>query len=217
MYLYIESSACLHSHYFPTFRSLSVSLSAFLVFNAVHITACYHFSLYEYLRFANVWSHFAYLSLISFTPPPPPRAHLPSPTFYFVRSLSLSFSFSIYHLFLSQPLSTCLTYLSLFTFAPHGYARVDTYRRWVVDDFCGGLSRARALVPLSSSFRLYFYKNSRIHVRNKNAWDFEKTYERETILPVLISNLQQIFGNLLFLKSSLWNTLSCFVQNPRRK
>lgn len=57
---------------------------------------------------------------------------------------------------------------------------------------------ARSSLSLSSSFRLYFYKNSRIHVRNKNAMDFEKTYERETILPVLISNLQQIFGNLLF-------------------
>lgn len=67
--------------------------------------------------------------------------------------------------------------------------------------------RARGL-SLVAGFRLYFYKNSRIHVRNKNAMDYEKTYERETILLVLISNLQQIFGNLLFLKSSLWNTLS---------
>lgn len=104
MYLYIESSACLHSHYFPTFRSLSVSLSAFLVFNAVHITACYHFSLYEYLRFTNVWSHFAYLSLISFTPPLPPELtypplHSTSSALFLFLSLSLSitsFSLSLY-------------------------------------------------------------------------------------------------------------------------
>lgn len=48
--------------------------------------------------------------------------------FYFSLSLSLSFFLSLsFSLF--QPLSTYLTYLSLFTFAPHGHARVDTYRR----------------------------------------------------------------------------------------
>ncbi|KAL0125862.1 hypothetical protein PUN28_004720 [Cardiocondyla obscurior] len=41
----------------------------------------------------------------------------------------------------------------------------------------------------------------------KTAMDFEKTYGRETILPVLITNLQQIFSNLLFL-NPLCGTLS---------
>lgn len=59
----------------------------------------------------------------------------------------------------------------------------------------GNAARAR----LSRRVSVYiFIKIVEYMSVNKNAMDFEKTYERETILLILISNLQQIFGNLLF-------------------
>lgn len=130
MYLYIEPLACLLPYYFSpsyyihTFRSLVFFFSPPLVSIRRPCNSLLSFSLFliirYYLRFASVWSHFAYLSLslIYLSHPTPPRP----------RSLSLSL---ILHTSSALSASLYLSHLSyLYSLSrPVAHARADTYRR----------------------------------------------------------------------------------------
>lgn len=145
MYLYIKPLACLLSHYFLNVP-FSLSLLSYLPYlYAVHITACYHFSSYDYFRFANVWLHFAYICLSSLSSDI-------TPPLYFVRSISLSLSLSILA-------SIYLSDLSIFIHFRAPWPR----SRWYVQE----MSRQRFLrrfIPLEIAPRARISRWISVHI-----------------------------------------------------